>query len=71
MKQAKEVDASSGGCPSTGSGRTDMRDAPELCCQADVTPSEGSCEEVFAECQGEMVFLEDADAPTIDEWSDV
>ena len=30
-----------------------------------------SCEDVFGEFQGKLVFLEDPDTPTIDEWSDV
>ena len=30
-----------------------------------------NCEDVFGEFQGKLMFLEDEDAPTIDEWTDV
>ena len=30
-----------------------------------------SCEDVFGENQGQLVFLEDPDAPTVDEWAGV
>ena len=30
-----------------------------------------NCEDMFGELQGKLVFLEDPDAPTIDEWTEV
>jgi antitoxin (DNA-binding transcriptional repressor) of toxin-antitoxin stability system len=30
-----------------------------------------SIQEIFGDVQGQVVFLEDMDAPTIDEWSEV
>ena len=71
MKQATEVGASSGGCPSTGSGRTDIDGKPGLCPEIKATHMRRSCEDVFGEFQGELAFLEDPDAPTIGEWSEI
>ena len=71
MKQAKEVDASSGRCPSTGSGRTDIDGESGLCSEIKATHMRRSCEDVFVEFQGKLAFLENANAPTIDEWPEV
>ena len=71
VPQAVEVDASGKGCPSTGSGRTDIEGQQGLCSETKASPVRRVCEDVFGEFQGKVVFYEDANAPTIDEWSDV
>ena len=40
-----------------------------MCSEIKATQGRRSCENVFGEFQGKVVFLEDPDAPTIDEWS--
>ena len=71
LAQPLEVDDSNKGCPSTGSGRMDIDGESGLCSEAKATHVGRSCEDVFGEFQGQLVFLEDPDAPTTDEWSDV
>ena len=46
-------------------------ESAELDHKPSVAAEQQRCEDVFGEFEGQLVFLEDPDAPTIDEWSDV
>ena len=47
------------------------REAQALYCEESASGANLSCEEAFAEIQGKVIFLDDPDAPTIDEWPQV
>lgn len=66
-----EVDDCDKESPSTSSVRTDIDGEPGLCSEAKAPHIKCSCGDVFGEFEGQLVFLEDPDAPTIDEWSEV
>ena len=58
-----------------GEGREEalanLREAVELHFESPIPAVKRSCEDVFEAFQGKLVFMEDVNAPTMDEWSQV
>ena len=68
--QALEVEVASQG-RSAEEALANLREAVKLHIEPPVPTVKRSCEEVFEAFQGKVVFMEDVNAPTIGEWSQV
>ena len=70
MEQGMEMDVSSQSA-SKKQKPVNHRESAEHESNPQAASATRSCEEVFGEFQGKLMFLEDEDAPTVDEWTDV
>ena len=68
--QALEVEVASQG-RSAAEALANLREAVELHFESPIPAVKRSCEDVFETFQGKLVFMEDVNAPTMDEWSQV